>query len=336
MLQVSPARTHCQRLPQAQNQLVVHSVGRGHGRGNNRTPNYNTGSASYARGHANNVNVEEAQQQPATVMGTLLVNSVPATVLFDTGASHSFMSEAFALSHNFTLEKMNPPMVVRTPIGQCQTTKIVPGTIVEVEGIEFLASPIVLKSSTIDLILGMDWLKFHDAALYCGTKSVQLFPPSGEIVNHTALIIQNAEARIYTLNVLNASPLEGIENVPVVRDFTDVFPEELPGIPPIREVEFIIDLKPGTVPIAKRPYKMPPHELLELKKEIDESLRKGFIRPSSSAWGAPSLFVKKSDGTNRLVQDYRPINQATIQNKYPLRRINDLYDKLAESKVFSN
>src|SRR3954447_15322791 len=74
---------------------------------------------------------------------------------------------------------------------------------------------------------------------------------------------------------------------------------------------------------------------LNLKKEIDESLRKGFIRPSSSSWGAPSLFVKKSDGTNRLVQDYRPINQATIQNKYPLPQINDLYDQLARSTVFS-
>ena len=83
------------------------------------------------------------------------------------------------------------------------------------------------------------------------------------------------------MNALNASPLEGIEHVSVVRYFVDVFPEELPGIPPIREVEFIIDLKPGPVPIAKRPYKMPPHALLELKEEIDESLRKGFIRPSS-------------------------------------------------------
>src|SRR4051812_1908796 len=104
------------------------------------------------------------------------------------------------------------------------------------------------------------------------------------------------------MNALNASPLEGIENVPVVHDFTDVFLEELPGIPPIREVEFVIDLKPGTVPISKHPYKMPPHHLLELKKEIDMALQKGFIRPNSSAWGAPSLFVKKSDGTNRLVQ----------------------------------
>src|SRR4051812_20177884 len=230
---------------------------------------------------------------------------------------------------------MNPPMVVRTPIGHCHTSKIVPHTIVDIEGIEFLVSPILLKSSTIDLILGMDWLKIHDAALYCGTKSVQLFHPSGAIVNHTTHLSQDAETQIFMMNALNASPLDGIENVPVVRDFLDVFPEELPGIPPIREVEFVIDLKPVTVPIAKHPYKMPPHHLLELKKEIDEALRKGFIRPSSSAWGSPSLFVKKSDGTNRLVQDYRPINQATIQNKYPLPRINDLYDQLAGSKVFS-
>src|SRR3954469_17045782 len=152
-------------------------------------------------------------------MGTLLVNSVPATVLFDLGASHSFMSEAFASSHNFAFEKMNPPMVVRTPIGQCQTTKIVPETIVEIKGIVFLVFPIILKSSTIDLILGMDWLKLHDATLYCGTKSVQLFHPSGEIFNHTTHITRDAETHIYMMNALNVSPLDGIENVPVVRDF---------------------------------------------------------------------------------------------------------------------
>src|SRR3954463_6267654 len=167
---------------QNQNQLTLPAAGRG----NNQ--NRKNNAKSYGRVHANHVDLNEAQDQPATVMGTLLVNSVLASVLFDTGASHSFMSEAFALSQNFTLEKMNPPMVVRTPIGHSHTSKIVPRTIVEIEGIEFLASPIVLKSSTIDLILGMDWLKFHDAALYCGTKSVQLFHPSGEIVNHTTRV----------------------------------------------------------------------------------------------------------------------------------------------------
>src|SRR3954464_9644824 len=151
-------------------------------------------------------------------MGTLLVNSVHCIVLFDSGASHSFMPEAFTSSHNFALEKMNPPMVVRTPIGECQTTKIVPETIVEIEGIVFLVSPIILKSSTIDLILGMDWLKLHDAALFCGTKSVQLFHPSGAIVNHTTHLTQYAEAHIYALNTLNASPLEGIKHASIVSE----------------------------------------------------------------------------------------------------------------------
>src|SRR3954453_12786287 len=119
---------------------------------------------------------------------------------------------------------MNTPMVVRTPIGQCRTTMLVPNTTVEIEGIVFHVSPIILKSSTIDLILGMDWLKLHDAALYCGNKSVRLFHPSGEIVNHTTRVTQDAETQIYMMNALNDSPLDGIENVPVVRDFPDVFP----------------------------------------------------------------------------------------------------------------
>jgi hypothetical protein len=154
----------------------------------------------------------------------------------------------------------------------------------------------------------MDWLTANKALIDCATKIVRLTHPSGQRINYSARIDQNAESQIYVLNALNASPLEGIENIPVVRDFQDVFPKELPGIPPDRAVEFVIDLKPGTTPIAKHPYKMPPHHLLELKEEIDKSLKKGFIHPSTSAWGAPSLFVKKKDGTNRLVQDYRPIN----------------------------
>src|SRR3954469_7163968 len=99
----------------------------------------------------------------------------------------------------------------------------------------------------------MDWLKLHDATLYCGTKFVQLFHPSGDIINHTTRLTQDAEDQIYALNTLNASPLEGFDHVSIVREFLDVFPEELPGIPPIQEVEFVIDLKPGTTPIAKRP-----------------------------------------------------------------------------------
>src|SRR3954464_2652232 len=281
------------------------------------------------------VKEEEARESPRMVMGTLLVNSVPTTVLFDSRASHSFMSQPFAQLHGLAMEPLATPLAVNAVGSQSRVTMVSPDTTISIVGLLFQAPLIILKSSNIDVILGMDWLGAHDAHIHCATKTVQLKHPSGKKILYSARTAQHAEGQIYALNALNTSPLEGIENVPVVHDFTDVFPEELPGIPPIREVEFVIDLKPDIVPIAKRPYKMPPHHLLELEKEIDMALHKGFIRPSSSAWGAPSLFVKKSDGTNRLVQDYRPINQATIQNKYPLPRINDLYDQLAGSTVFS-
>src|SRR3989337_513198 len=205
------------------------------------------------------------------------------------------MSETFAYAHDIRCEVMNVPLMIKTPAGRCQTSMFAHNVPVEIEGMEFHVSPIILSSCDIDLILGMDWLKAHTASIVCATKTVHLLHPSDEIVSYHAQLTSNTEARIYALNALNASPLEGIENIPVVRDFQDVFPEELPGIPPARAVEFFIDLKPGTTPIAKRPYKMPPHHLIELKEEIDKSLSKGFIRPSSSPWGAPSLFVKKKD-----------------------------------------
>jgi hypothetical protein len=219
--------------------------GRGNGRGNNQARNYNTGPSAYGRGQAYHVDIEEVQDQPDTVMGTLLVNSIPASVLFHSGASHSFMTEAFALEHDIAFEKMNIPVVVRTPGGHCHTSMMAHNVTVEIKGLNFLVSPIILKTSTIDLILGMDWLKAHIASINCATKVVQLLHPSEEIVNYTARITRNAKAQIYALNALNASPLEGIENIPVVCDFLDVFPEELPGIPPVRAIEFVIDLKPG-------------------------------------------------------------------------------------------
>jgi hypothetical protein len=114
-----------------------------------------------------------------------------------------------------------------------------------------------------------------------------------------------------------------------------VFPEELPGMPPNREIEFVIDLAPGTAPIAKRPYRMAATELAELKKQLNELEQKGYIKPSSSPRGALVLFVKKKDGSMRLCVDYRALNEATVKNKYPLPRIDDLFDQLKRAKYFS-
>jgi hypothetical protein len=119
---------------------------------------------------------------------------------------------------------------------------------------------------------------------------------------------------------------KSIEDVPVVREYPDVFPEELPGMPPDRYIEFIIDLIPGTPHIAKRPYRMAAPELAELKKQLGELQRSGFIKRSSSSWGAPVLFVEKKDKSMRMCVDYGSLNEVTIKNKYPLPRIDDLFD----------
>jgi hypothetical protein len=124
-------------------------------------------------------------------------------------------------------------------------------------------------------------------------------------------------------------------DIPIVCEYLDVFLNDLPGMPPDRDIKFLIELQPGTAPISKKSYRMPPNELAELKIQLQDLLDKGFIRPSASPWGCPALFVKKKDNSLRLCVDYRPLNAVTIKNKYPLPRINILFDQLAGAKVFS-
>ncbi|GJS05306.1 putative reverse transcriptase domain-containing protein [Tanacetum coccineum] len=126
-----------------------------------------------------------------------------------------------------------------------------------------------------------------------------------------------------------------LEDVPTVRDFPEVFPEDLPGLPLIRQVEFQIDLVPGVAPVARAPYRLAPSEMEELSTQLQELSDKGFIRPSSSPWGAPVLFVKKKDGSFRMCIDYRELNKLTVKNRYPLPRIDDLFDQLQGSSVYS-
>jgi hypothetical protein len=120
-----------------------------------------------------------------------------------------------------------------------------------------------------------------------------------------------------------------------VCEYPDVFPDDLPGMPPDMDVEFVIELQPGIAPISKRPYRMPPKELAELKIQLQEFLDKGYIRPSSSPWGSPALFVKKKDGSLRMCVDYRPLNAVTIKNICSLPHIDVLFNQLAGAQVFS-
>jgi hypothetical protein len=189
----------------------------------------------------------------------------------------------------------------------------------------FLADLTVLPSQGIDVILGMDWLTKHKGIISCTSKTVLLTDHQGKAVSCQAQPPAN-DPMMFNL---------AVENISVIEEFMDVFPEELPRMPPERGVEFYIDLIPGTAPIAMRPYRMAPTELAELKLQIAELQQTGYIRPSSSPWGAPVLFVTKKDGSMRMCIDYRSLNEVTIKNKYPLPRIDDLFDQLQRAKYFS-
>ncbi|GJU35250.1 putative reverse transcriptase domain-containing protein [Tanacetum coccineum] len=126
-----------------------------------------------------------------------------------------------------------------------------------------------------------------------------------------------------------------LDNVPIIRDFPEVFPEDVPGLPPTHQVEFQIDLIPGTAPVARAPYRLAPSEMKELSEQLKELSNKGFIRPSSSPWGAPVFFVKKKDGSFRMCIDYQELNKMTMKNHYPLPRIDDLFNQLQGSSVYS-
>nr|GFC62461.1 putative reverse transcriptase domain-containing protein [Tanacetum cinerariifolium] len=142
-------------------------------------------------------------------------------------------------------------------------------------------------------------------------------------------------AHVTTKEAEGKSEKKRLKNVPIVRDFPEVFPEDLPGLPPTRQVVFQIDLIPGAAPIAWAPYRLAPLEIKELSEQLKELSDKGFIRPISSPWGILVLFVKRKDGSFRMCINYRKLNKLTVKNRYPLPRIDDLFDQLQESSIYS-
>nr|CAD40075.1 OSJNBa0085C10.28 [Oryza sativa Japonica Group] len=201
-----------------------------------------------------------------------------------------------------------------------------PSVRIEIQGVPFLANLILLESKDLDVILGMDWLARHKGVIDCANKKVTLTSYDGRVVTVHALSSESLRSRLNQIT---------LEEIPIVREYPDVFPDDLPGMPPKRDIEFRIYLVPGTAPIHKRPYRMAANELAEVKRQVDDLLQKGYIRPSSSPWGAPVIFVEKKDHTQRMCVDYRALNDLTIKNNYPLPRIDDLFDQLKGATVFS-
>jgi hypothetical protein len=188
----------------------------------------------------------------------------------------------------------------------------------------------LLPEHGIDAILGMNWLKVYGVVLDLKRRVVELRLPASE--DRMSLLIPSDPTSPVATNVEVSFDLTSIL---VVREFLDVFLDDLPGLPSDRDVEFTIELESSTAPISRCPYRMAPKELAEMKKQLEELMNKGFIRPSSSPWGCPAIFVKKKDDTLCMCMDYRPLNAVTIKNKYPLPRIDALFDQLTGAKVFS-
>jgi hypothetical protein len=154
-----------------------------------------------------------------------------------------------------------------------------PNVNLKIMGVDFPAQLIVLESKDLDVILGMNWLAGHDATIQCAKRTVLLTGPNGEKIELVADPPSGSGGSVQQMDG------KALEDIRVVNEYPDVFPEELPGMPPDRDFEFVIDLLPGTAPISKHPYRMSSTQLIELKKQIKELLEKGFIRPSSSPWG---------------------------------------------------
>ncbi|GJV54637.1 putative reverse transcriptase domain-containing protein [Tanacetum coccineum] len=304
-----------------------------------------------ARGRAYVIRDAEKQQGPNVVMGTFLLNNRYATVLFDSGSDKSFVNTSF--SH---LIDINPVILdtsydVELADGRVVSTNtILRGCTLNLLDHLFKIDLMPIELGTFDVVIGMDWLVNQDAVIICGKKVVHI-----PVKNKTLVIEGDRGAsrlkiiscikaskyierghQLFVAHVTEKEPKEKrLEDVPVIRDFPEVFPDDLPGLPPPRQVEFKIELVPGAAPVARAPYRLAPSELKELADQLQELSEKGFIRPSSSPWGAPVLFVKKKDGSFRMCIDYRELNKLTVKNRYPLPRIDDLFDQLQGSSVYS-
>ncbi|KAJ9566605.1 hypothetical protein OSB04_002571 [Centaurea solstitialis] len=304
-----------------------------------------------ARSRAFRMTAEEAEEAPEVVTGTFLVNSIRAKVLFDTGSDYSYATPELLKQCCVNLEPLDHPYEADTANGRVWVREFAKGCTVELEG---CLVPVVLRLipiESLDVVLGMDWMIRNKVKIDCEQKMVRIKLPDGRTAvvygakrNRSTSLISVIKANrcirkgcVWFMAYVVHSEKDKLEvkDVEVVRDYPEVFPEDLVSLPPDREIEFRIDLVPGATPIAKAPYRLAPSELKEMLAQLQELLDKGFIRPSTSPWGAPVLFVKKKDGTMRMCIDYRELNKVTVKNNYPLQRIDDLFDQLQGAKYFS-
>ncbi|GJY80440.1 putative reverse transcriptase domain-containing protein [Tanacetum coccineum] len=302
-------RSACPRWNRAQgpgenrpNQVAANNEGQGRRNQGNQ-----------ARGRAFMLGAEEARQDPNIVTGTFTLNNQFATTLFDSGADYSFVSTTFIpllglepneLGFRYEIEIARWQLV--------EIDKVIKGCKLEIKGHVFDIDLIPFGHGSFDVIIGMDWLSNYKAEIIFHEKVVRIPLPDGKVLRVAG---ERPEEKARLLMSAKAG---------------DKKQEEI-----VMEIEFWIELIPGAVPVEKSPYCLAPSELEELSGQLKKLQDKGFIRPSPSPWGAPVLFVKKKDSSFRMCIDYRELNKLTVKNRYPLPRIDDLFDQLQGSQFFS-
>ncbi|XP_070050829.1 uncharacterized protein [Nicotiana tomentosiformis] len=316
---------------------------RGRGAGDRAIVNQGQGNAGRGQARVFVFTRQDAQASNVVVICILSVCSFDALALTNSGSTHSYVSSYIALRLSRQPELLNDPFLAATPVGESLLAEdVYRACQIRVEGRDTLADLIVLDMIDFDMLMGIDWLSSCYAIVDCHAKIVKFEIPNepnfvlkgGQVLEICKVVSFMKAQRLLKkgclglLAIVNGTRKEtvSIENIPVVREFSDVFPENLPGLPSVREIDFGIDLPPDTQPISILPYQMEPVELKELKQQPRDLLDKGFIRPSISPWGTPVLFVKKKDRSLIMCIDYRQLNKITIRNKYHLPRIDDMFD----------
>nr|GEW96881.1 putative reverse transcriptase domain-containing protein [Tanacetum cinerariifolium] len=260
------------------------------------------------------------------------------------GSDKSFVNTSFSHLIDLNLVRLDTSYEVELADGRVASTNtILKGCTLNLVNHLFKIDLMSIELGTFDVVIGMDWLVEQDAVIVCGKKVVHIpiknktLEVKGDSGTSWLKVISGIKARkyiergcqLFVAHVNEKEPKEKhLEDVPVIQDFPEVFPHDLSRIPPPRQVEFRIELVPGVVPVACAPYQLAPSEMKELADQLQELSEKGFIRPSSSPWGALVLFVKKKDGSFQMCIDYRELNKLTVKNRYPLPRIDDLEEDI--------
>jgi len=280
-------------------------------------PNQNRGQQGHQvqpRGRAFAANTNEARNDPNVVAGTFLLNGHYAAVLFDSGTDFSLLSSNFvplidvnpcSLNYVLDIEMVNGSLT--------RLSQILRDCVLTLDDVEFFLDLMLLDIGSFDVIVGMDWLTAVNATIDCGERVVKIPLASGRVFRVQGEISDSSNSKVFSATVTKVE----LKTVPIVCDSPDVFPDDLPGLPPARELDFRINLIPEAAPVAKAPYRLALTEMQELQTQLKELQEKGFIRPSQSPWGAPVLFVKKKDGSFRMCIDYRELNKLTVKTGIP-------------------